>query len=91
VGYFKANDILPNEIIEEVQKYIDGELVYIPRKENTRKKWGSKTGVKIILADRNRDIYQDYQSGMSFDALSEKYYLVPKSIKRIILHQKKNR
>lgn len=89
MGYFKAYDILPNEIIEEIQKYIDGELVYIPRKENTRKKWGSKTAVKTILADRNRDIYQDHQSGMSFDELSEKYYLVPKSIQRIILQQKK--
>lgn len=88
MGYFKAYDILPNEIIEEVQKYIDGELVYIPRKDNTRKKWGSKTAVKTILADRNRDIYQDHQSGMSFDELSEKYYLVPKSIQRIILQQK---
>lgn len=89
MGYFKANDILPNEIINEIQKYIDGELIYIPRKENSRKKWGSKTGIKNILADRNLDIYQDYQSGMSFEALSEKYYLVPKSIKRIILEQKK--
>lgn len=89
MGYFKANDVLPNDIIEEVQKYIDGELLYIPRKESTRKKWGSTTGVKIILADRNRDIYQDYQSGMSFDTLSEKYHLVTKSIQRIILQQKK--
>lgn len=89
MGYFKANDILPNEIIEEIQKYIDGELVYIPRKENSRRKWGSKTGVKKILADRNRNIYQDYLSGMSFDALSDKYYLVPRSIKRIIFQQKK--
>jgi len=91
MGYFKANDILPDEVIEEVQKYIDGELVYIPRKENKRRKWGSKTGVKTILANRNRDIYQDHQSGMSLDDLSEKYYLVPKSKTRIILQQKRNR
>ncbi len=89
MGYFKANDILPIEIIKEIQKYIDGELVYIPRKENSRRKWGSKTEVKKILADRNHNIYQDYLSGMSFDALSDKYYLVPKSIKRIVLQQKK--
>ncbi len=88
MSYFKANDILPNEMIDEIQKYIDGALIYIPRKENSRRKWGSKTGAKNILADRNRDIYQDYQSGMSFEALSEKYYLVPKSIKRIVLQQK---
>lgn len=91
MGYFKANDILPDEVIEEVQKYIDGELVYFPRKENKRRKWGSKTGVKTILESRNRDIYQDHQSGMSLDDLSEKYYLVPKSITRIILQQKRNR
>lgn len=89
MGYLKANDILPDKIIKEIQTYIDGELIYIPRKENNRKKWGSSTGVKIMLADRNHNIYADYKAGMSLDELSEKYHLVPKSIQRIILQEKK--
>ncbi len=30
--YIKATDVLPVEILEIIQEYIDGEYIYIPRK-----------------------------------------------------------
>ena len=30
--YIKATDVLPVEILEIIQEYIDGEDIYIPRK-----------------------------------------------------------
>jgi hypothetical protein len=30
MGYRKAEQILPNEIIELIQNYVDGECIYIP-------------------------------------------------------------
>ena len=30
--YVKAIDVLPQEIIEIIQNYVDGEYLYIPRK-----------------------------------------------------------
>jgi hypothetical protein len=41
--YRKASDILPDELLREVQKYIEGEALYIP-KGNARKKWGRLRG-----------------------------------------------
>lgn len=38
--YEKAQDILPEEILQIVQEYIDGEYLYIPRKEENKKTWG---------------------------------------------------
>lgn len=32
MGYIKAKDVLPLEVIEQVQQYISGEVLYIPRK-----------------------------------------------------------
>ena len=34
--YQKANEILPVELVELIQDYIDGEYVYIPRKQENK-------------------------------------------------------
>ena len=39
--YIRADEILPPELLEAVQKYIDGQLIYIPSKE--KQEWGSVT------------------------------------------------
>ena len=31
MGYKKAAHILPQKLLEEVQEYVDGEFIYIPR------------------------------------------------------------
>ena len=38
--YRKATEVLPEELVEAIQKYMDGGYVYIPRKEENKKKWG---------------------------------------------------
>lgn len=84
MSYKKASDILPQELIEELQEYIDGEYIYIPRKECNKKSWGDTTGSKKQTYERNFMIYQNYKRGMSIKDLSEMYYLSPKWIQRII-------
>ena len=37
MGYMRAEEILPVEIIELIQRYVDGESIYIPRKPSHRK------------------------------------------------------
>lgn len=32
MGYIKAVEALPAELVSEIQKYVDGEMLYIPRK-----------------------------------------------------------
>ncbi|AFM01087.1 Mor transcription activator-like protein [Desulfitobacterium dehalogenans ATCC 51507] len=84
MSYIKAADVLPKEIIDLIQKYIDGEYVYIPRKESNRKAWGENTKGKEMILFRNMEIYEKYTEGMPVDHLSETYYLSPKSIQKII-------
>ncbi|MBO5207744.1 MAG: hypothetical protein J6B68_00210 [Lachnospiraceae bacterium] len=88
MGYKKAEEILPMEIIELIQQYVDGENIYIPRKADSRQKWGAGTALKQELSERNRKIYQDYLAGMSNNELAFKYYLSKKSIQRIIREMK---
>ena len=56
--YVKAIDVLPQEIIEIIQNYVDGEYLYIPRKNDNKKSWGEKSGIKNILKERNIEIYE---------------------------------
>ncbi|SEW18777.1 CD3324 family protein [[Clostridium] fimetarium] len=89
MSYKKANKVLPNELVEIIQQYIDGEYIYIPRKETTRKKWGTDTSTRKDLLERNNRIYEDYQNGILVSDLVEKYYLSLKSIQRILLQEKR--
>ncbi len=84
MSYKRAEELLPKEVIELIQKYVDGENIYIPRKENTRLAWGEQTSTRQELLERNRNIYLDYQNCSQMKALAEKYFLSIKSIQRII-------
>ena len=46
MSYIKAKEVLPQEVIELIQKYVEGEYIYIPKKDDTRQQWGSKTNIK---------------------------------------------
>jgi Mor family transcriptional regulator len=89
MSYVKATDVLPEEILSLIQNYIQGEYIYIPKKECNRKPWGETTKSKRETSDRNLCIYKKYQEGVSIKALSEMYFLSTKSIQRIILNMKR--
>ena len=90
MSYQKAINVLPKEIIEVIQNYIDGEYLYIPRKSETKKAWGESTTTRQELKKRNHDIYKDYLRGMCTSVLAETYYLSEKSIQRILRNEKTN-
>ena len=83
MGYIRAEEILPEEIIALIQQYVDGTNLYIPRKQENRQEWGAKTAYRVELQDRNQLIYKGYLSGMTIYELAESYYLSEKSIQRI--------
>lgn len=90
MGYVKAGDVLPPEIIEQIQQYVDGKILYIPKKTEKKSAWGNGTSTKAELAERNARIYAEFLNGASVSALAKDYFLVEKSIQRII-RQEKNR
>ena len=86
--YIRAADILPLELIEQLQQYVDGALIYIPKKEEEKKAWGERTSTKKDLAKRNARIYTEFTEGSSVSYLAETYFLTRKSIQRIIRQEK---
>lgn len=88
MGYIRAEEILPIEIIELIQQYVDGANIYIPRKLENKREWGSKTAYRFELQSRNELIYNDYLSGVAIHELANRYYLSEKSIQRIIRQKK---
>lgn len=88
MSYIKAIDIFPQELLEVIQDYVDGEYIYIPRKECNKKNWGENTETKKEIEIRDVNIYKEYKRGISVRNLAKKYYLSEKSIQRIILEMK---
>ena len=84
MSYIKAEEILPEELIRQIHEYADGVYIYIPRKPGTRHPWGQETDYKAELKLRNDRIRSDYAAGTSVVALSCKYHLSEKSIRRIL-------
>lgn len=84
MSYRRADDILPENILEIVQMYVSGEAIYVPKKKECRKRWGSSTGVNEKLRIRNEQIWEQYQKGVSTKELALRYYLTEKSIQRIL-------
>ena len=89
MSYANARDIFPNEILEIIQNYVDGEYIYIPRKEENKIAWGELSQSKKELLNRNARIYEDYLTGTSIQSLSESYYMSPKTIQRIISEKRR--
>lgn len=81
--YKNGKDILPEELLKELQKYIQGEIIYIPRTEN-RKAWGENNGTRKAIRERNLEIYKLYKKGKKVMELSEMYSLSEDSIRKIV-------
>ena len=82
--YSKANVIFPEELLKEIQKYIQGEMVYIPNLNGTRKDWGESSGNRAYLNGRNTEIREKFGEGLSIDKLSSTFCLSIDSIKKIV-------
>ena len=85
--YKNAAEILPPELLRELQGYIEGELLYIPRND-TKQKWGAVSGSKRFYYDRNNQIRELFYGGMDYEELAAKYSLSGSTIKKIIYQKK---
>ncbi len=82
--YIKATGLLPENLLQAVQEYAQGCLIYIPIKPGSRQDWGKSTDTKQYLNSRNRKIKDDHIAGLSVLAIAEKYNLAESTIKKII-------
>lgn len=82
--YKNGREILPSELLRELQKYIQGELIYIPTMESERKGWGECNGTRESIRIRNAEIFNQYKEGDSIEDLMKCYNLSEESIRKII-------
>lgn len=82
--YKNGKEVLPAELLRELQRYIQGEFIYIPTMEAERKGWGESNGTRENIRKRNVEIYRLYKEGFSVDELMTSYNLSEDSIRKII-------
>ena len=82
--YKNGKEILPTELLKELQKYIQGELIYIPTLETERKGWGENNGTRDSIRKRNAEIFTFYKQSFTIDELMNSYNLSEDSIRKII-------
>ena len=81
--YINAAEILPDQLLKELQRYADGEVLYIP-KVSGRKGWGTISGSRMFYQERNEEIKRLYKAGFSLDILVERYHLAYSTIRKIV-------
>lgn len=84
MNYINASDILPDNLIKELQDYVQGNYLYIPVKEGTHKSWGELSGGRAEIRKRNKEIIEQSKNGVTVDELSETYFLSTHAIRKII-------
>ena len=82
--YINANLLLPDKLVKELQRYIQGGYIYVPVDEKQRRYWGELSGYKEELRKRNSEIIIEYNNGFSIKLLAEKYNLSVYAIRKII-------
>ena len=84
VSYRNAREILPATLLEEIQRYVKGEIIYIPKQDEEKIRWGIKNGSRKKYEKRNSDIKALKKGGMTIDEIAGVYYLSCDSIRKIL-------
>ncbi|MHA6253270.1 CD3324 family protein [Oceanobacillus sp. CAU 1775] len=88
--YKNAKEVLPPSLLKEMQKYIQGDLIYIPKAKQKRAAWGEVSGSRALLAERNEKIFYLYNNGKSMEELEQKFHLSNDSIRKIVYKMRKS-
>ncbi len=88
--YVRAEDVLPETLLEAIQEYVQGVELYIPKRPEERLGWGEVNGTRLQIHKRNNEIARRAAGGESIHTLMEQYHLSYDSIRKIIsAHRKK--
>ena len=52
--YINAKDLLPDALVKELQRYVQGGYLYIPADQAQKKRWGEASGYRQELQQRKR-------------------------------------
>jgi Mor family transcriptional regulator len=82
--YQNATSVLPEDLIERLQDFVQGEYLYIPAKKENRKSWGELSGTRREIDKRNQKIIKAHEAGTSIDELADTFFLSIYAIRKII-------
>lgn len=82
--YLNADGVLPPELLRELQKYVQGTLVYVPKSTPERLGWGHRNGTRAELDRRNKAIREAKAGGRTIDQLADDYCLSTDGIRKIL-------
>lgn len=92
VGFFmytNAEEILPHNLIKQIQGYIQGQEIYIPKCDEKKLGWGERNGAKAQIRERNHTICRRYLNGASIEELMAEFHLSYDSIRKIVRGNRK--
>lgn len=87
--YVNAKNVIPEQLLEQIMEYVDGQYLYIPKKNSNDKPWGEKSEYRQEMIKRNENIYEHYLIGMKYSEIASMYCLSEKSVRRIVLQERK--
>lgn len=82
--YYKAESVFPNDLLDEIHKYVQDGMVYIPKPKDSHKKWGEVTGSRQFIQKRNEEICNKFKNSICIESLADEFYLSAETIKKIV-------
>lgn len=82
--YCNAEEVLPRHLLAEIQKYVQGVQIYVPKRTGSRLGWGERNGQRMQLYQRNRQIRIEFRTGITIEELMTSYHLGYESIRKIV-------
>ena len=88
--YVNAQDVLPDKLIEELQRHFQSGYIYVPAREPARKSWGELSGYRRELAIRNARIIAEHHAGATQEELAQRYHLSVHTVRKILYANKES-
>lgn len=87
-NYVNAEQVLPSQLLEQVQRYAAGKLLYVPQTQEMARPWGEGTGQRSYYRKRNQMIRNKHAYGEGIPQLAREYCLSPETVKKIVYNRK---
>lgn len=87
-NYVNAEQVLPPQLLEQVQRYAAGKLLYVPQTQETARLWGEGTGQRSYYRKRNQMIRNKHAYGTGIPQLAREYCLSQETVKKIVYNKR---
>lgn len=83
MNYRNAEEIFPKELLQEIRRFMPEGYVYISA-SGERRPWGSMSGQRKQLQERNQKICEEYEHGRKVREIAKEQYLSERAVYKIL-------